>query len=287
MRRKFLVIAVAALVGISAAALNGLTQRGGRGQAPPLDIQEVADGLYVIVGSGGNVSARVTSEGVIIVDDKFERNYDEIIARIKGVTNQPVKYVFNTHNHGDHVGGNPQFGSLAQILAHTNVRANMLRNDQPGPPTMVYTDQAAVHLGGAEVRAIHFGRGHTNGDSAIYFPDLRTIHTGDLFVSAGTPFIDYSNGGDSTEWLDTIDGILSLDADKVIPGHGDVVTKAGLREFRTKFQTTQRRTSTAIRQGATKENLAERVDLEDIGWAWEGRLLRSLEGFYDEMAGDR
>ena len=162
MRRKFLLIAVAAVVGMSAAAVNGLTQRGGRGQAPPLDIQEVADGLYVIIGSGGNVSARVTSDGVIIVDDKFERNYDEIIARIKGVTNQPVKYVFNTHNHGDHVGGNPRFGALAQILAHTNVRRqHAAERSNPGPPTMVYTDQASVHLGDAEVLAIHFGRGHT------------------------------------------------------------------------------------------------------------------------------
>jgi len=285
MRKRLLVVTIAAIVGMSAAAVDGLTQRGrGRGQAPPLDVREVTDGLYVIVGSGGNVSARVTSEGVILIDDKFERNYDEIIERIQGVTSQPVKYVINTHNHGDHVGGNARIGAIAQVMAHENVRANMLRADQAGPPAIVYTDTATVHLGGVEARAIHLGRGHTNGDSVVYFPDLRVVHAGDLFVTDGTPFVDYGNGGGATEWLDTLDRIAEIDADTVITGHGDVGDMVTLREFRQKFETAQSRTRAAIRSGATKENLAERVQLDDLGWAFEGRLLRSLDGFYDEMA---
>ncbi len=285
MRKKTLLIAIVAFVSMTAAAMTGLTQRGrGRGQAPPLDIREVVDGLYVIVGSGGNVSARVTSEGIILIDDKFERNYDEIVSKIGSVTDQPVKYVINTHHHGDHTGGNANFSAIAQVIAHTNVRANILRNEQAGPPSIVYTDQASVHLGGVEARAIHLGRGHTDGDSVVYFPDLRVVHTGDLFITDGGPLIDYANGGDSTEWLDTLDRIAEIDADTFVSGHGEVATKAELREFRRNLQMTQQRTREAIRNGATKENLAERVKLDDLGWAWEGRLLRSLDGFYDEMA---
>ena len=212
----------------------------------------------------------MTSEGVILIDDKFERNYAEITEKIRAITNQPVKYVINTHNHGDHVGGNTRFGAIAEVLAHENVRANMLRADQAGPPAIVYTDRATVHLGGVEARAIHLGRGHTNGDSVVYFPDLRVVHAGDLFVTDGTPFIDYRNGGDATEWLDTLDRIAEIDADTVITGHGDIVDMAVLRGFRQKFTTAQTRTREAIRGGATKDNLAERVQLDDLGWLSRG-----------------
>ena len=122
MRNKIPIIALAALVAAGAAGMTARTQQ----QAQPLAISEVANGLYVITGSGGNVGVRVTDEGVIVVDDKYEENYEEILSNIRSVTNQPVKYVLNTHHHGDHTGSNAQFANIAQVIAHENVRVNIL-----------------------------------------------------------------------------------------------------------------------------------------------------------------
>ena len=282
MSRKFLVIAIAAVVGAGAAGLVVLTQQQG------LEIQEVADGLYMIVGNGGNVGVRVTSEGVVVVDDKFEQNYDDIIARIRSVTDQPVKYVLNTHHHGDHTGGNEKFSAVAQVVAHSNVRTNILNGNQSGAPSIIFTDQTSVFLGDAEVQAHYVGRGHTNGDAVIYFPDLRTVHTGDLFVG-GTPFIDYANGGSSIEWLTTLDNILELDFETVIPGHGGLMTKNDIREFRRKFETLQDRGRELISSGVTKDQFGSRLNGDDLGWPIEGSLFgrRSLPDFYDELAGNR
>ena len=190
MRNKFLIVALAAFAGVSAAALSAFTQ----GQAqPPLAITEVVEGLYMITGPGGNIGVRVTGDGVIVIDDKFERNYDEIMTNIRSVTDEPVKYVLNTHHHGDHTGSNAQFAQNAPVIAHKNVRANILRNGQTGPPSIIFSNDTAVFVGDVEVQAHHMGRGHTNGDSVIYFPDLRVIHGGDL-LNTGNIFIDFNNG---------------------------------------------------------------------------------------------
>ena len=278
MKNKMLVIVLAAIVGTAAAAAGVWSE------LQSLDITEVKDGLYMITGNGGNIGVRVTSEGVVVIDDKFEQNYEEILSNIASVTNQPVKYVLNTHHHGDHAGSNLQFAAIAQVIAHANVRTNMIRGNQAGPPSIVYTDQTAVFLGDTEVRAHYVGRGHTDGDSVIYFPDLRTIHTGDLIVG-GTLYIDYPNGGTSIEWLDTIDNILELDVDTVIPGHGGLMTKDDVREFRGKIETLQQRGRELISQGVSKEQFGSRLNADDIGWQIEGSLFgrASLSGFYDEL----
>ena len=138
------------------------------------EIRKIKDGLFVIPGydgavTGGNVAVRVTSEGTIIVDDRFPPSSKEIAGKVRSVTSQPIKYVLSTHSHGDHSGGHPEFIASAEIIAHRNNRANMIRNKQAAPPRVVFADQAAVFLGGVEVQAIHLGRGHTNGDAVIYF----------------------------------------------------------------------------------------------------------------------
>ena len=166
------------LVAVVAAAAVAIVVTGQ--EAEPLSVTPVKDGLYYINGVGGNVGVRVTDAGVVLVDDKFPRNVDAIRARVAEVTDQPIRYVINTHHHGDHAGGNVGFIDTADVIAHENARKNMIRNEQDAPPRIVYTDQTAVHLGGVEVRAHHLGRGHTNGDSVVYFPDLRTVHGGDL-----------------------------------------------------------------------------------------------------------
>jgi cyclase len=282
MRTKVLVIALAAVVGMGAAGLTAFTQE----DAPPLTIAEVADGLYMIEGSGGNVAVRVTDEGAIVVDDKFEYNYDEIMERIGEVTNQPVKYVLNTHHHGDHSGGNIHFADSVQIIGHENVRANILRANQGGEPPIVFSESATVYLGGAGAEAHHVGRGHTNGDSVILFPDLGVIHTGDLVIG-GSPFMDYGNGGSGAEWAETVNRILELDFDTVIPGHGPVMTRDQVREFRNKLETMLERAKALVSEGVSKDAFVEQLEVEDLGWNYSGGFAASsIPNLYDELSAE-
>src|SRR5690242_54725 len=143
-------------------------------------LNKITDDLYEIEGDGGNVAFYITNEGVILVDDKFEYDFNDIMAKIKSVTPQPVKYVLNTHHHGDHTGSNAQFQPAAEIISTANSRKNLVDGKQTGAPHIVFTDQAEVFLGGKQVQMRYFGRGHTNGDAMVYFPALRVLHTGDL-----------------------------------------------------------------------------------------------------------
>jgi cyclase len=257
-------------------------------------ITKIKEGLYVIPGydgaaTGGNVAVRVTSEGAIIVDDKLPTHYQEIVDKVKSVTPQPIKYVLSTHQHGDHTGSNVQFLKTAEILMHRNARANMIQAKLPSPGRIVYSTEQSVFLGGVEVRMHYMGRGHTNGDSVIYFPDLRTIHTGDLVVwgkrSQGTtltPNMDYAAGhGSGKEWVATLDNMLKLEFDVAIPGHGPVLTKADVREFRNKMQTLNDRMAALIKSGGIKGDVASKIKLDDLGWPFPPD---ALNGLYDELS---
>jgi cyclase len=214
MRQTILLLAFA-FVGLVALPGPGRAQPSQKAR-PPLEIEKVTDDLYVIIGNGGNVAVLVTNEGVVLVDDKFEQDYDAIIAQVKTVTAQPVKYVFNTHHHSDHAGGNARFIEVAEIISHKNARANIAGKKRAGaapamrPARIVFTDETSVFLGGKEVRARYFGRGHTNGDIIIYFPAQRVIHTGDLMAGV-TPLIDYPGGGSIVEWIKTIDTAVAAE----------------------------------------------------------------------------
>ena len=269
-------------------------RRGGQPPAPAaaLQIQQVKPGLYAILNPGSNtIAVRVTSEGVLIVDDMFAQHFDQIVGLIKSVTDQPVRYVISTHHHGDHTGGNAQFlKANATVVGHKNARAAMMggANPQPGPPPITYTTEAAVHLGGAEVQLHHVGRGHTNGDTIVYFPDLRVMATGDLFVVLpNVPTIDYANGGSTLQWVPTIDNILKFEFDTVIPGHGPVATKADLQRFKERVVTLQTRTRELIKKGVTRDQYLAQLKVDDLGWTLNPTTLfvrNSAPGFYDELA---
>ena len=263
------------------------TQNQGK-QAPQLTINKVKDDLYNIEGDGGNVAVLVTSEGVILVDDKFDRDHDAIVANIKSVTNQPVKYVLSTHHHADHSGGNAKFLPTAEVISTANARTNILEHKQSNAPPdvaparLVFTQETAVFLGGKEARARHFGRGHTNGDAVIYFPALRTIHTGDLM--AGTsPLIDYPGGGSVVEWTKTLDAAMKLDFDTVIPGHGKVTNKAGLLAYRDNVEKLRNRVSGLIREGKGQDDVGK-VVMAEYGWAAGSLNMQwSLPGMMTEL----
>ena len=253
-----------------------------------LSIEQVKDGLYSISGSGGNVGIRVTTEGVILIDDKFPRNFAEIQELGSQVSDQPLRYVLNTHHHGDHSGGNIEYINISEIIAHQNARDNMVRGNQDAPPRLVFTDQTAVYLGGVEVRAFYMGRGHTNGDAVIYFPDLQTVHGGDLLHTIA-PFIDYANGGSSKGWVSTMNNILSLDFDTAIPGHGDVMNRNDVVAFRNQMEAVRARMAELIRSGMAKNEASERIRTSDLSWTMQADGLfmqRSIPGFYDEIAAE-
>jgi glyoxylase-like metal-dependent hydrolase (beta-lactamase superfamily II) len=228
---------------------------------PPLGTEKIADDLYVIIGSGGNVGVLVTDEGVILVDAKFAEDYEGIIAQVKTITDKPVKYVINTHHHSDHSGGNTRFIEVAEIISHKNARANIVAGRQGGAPAnmqparIVFTDETSVFLGGKEVRARYFGRGHTNGDIVVYFPAQRVLHTGDLMAGV-TPLIDYPGGGSIVEWSKTVDAAMAaFDFDKVIPGHGTVTNRAGLQTYRDNVIKMRTEVASLIKQGKSQEDV--------------------------------
>ncbi len=242
----------------------GLTAILGRAQTPPraaLVTEKVKDDLYVIIGNGGNVAFLVTDEGVILIDDKFDADHDAILAQVKTITDKPVKYVFNTHCHSDHSGGNAKMLPIAEIISHKNSRTNILENKQSNaepnmqPARVVFSEETSVFLGGKEVRARYFGRGHTNGDIVIYFPAQRVIHTGDLMANV-TPLIDYAGGGSIVEWTKTVDAATAaFDFDTVIPGHGKVTDRAGLKTYRDNVEKMRAAIAPMIREGKTKDEV--------------------------------
>ena len=255
-------------------------------QDPPagqLTISMVKDDLYQIVGDGGNVAVYVTGEGVILVDDKFEPDYEQIVTKVKSVTSQPIKYILNTHHHSDHSGGNVKFEPTVEIISTANAPKNIVEKKQPGAPAnMTFTDETSVYLGGKEVRAKYFGRGHTNGDAVIYFPALKTIHTGDL-MAGNTPQIDYLGGGSVVEWTKTLDGAMMLDFDTVIPGHGAVTNKAGLMTYRNNVEKLRTRVQGLVRAGKSQDEVGK-VMMAEYGWAANSLPMQwSLPGMMAEL----
>jgi glyoxylase-like metal-dependent hydrolase (beta-lactamase superfamily II) len=250
------------------------------------------ENLYVIPGfdggmSGGNVAVLVTEDGVLIVDNKFSYSYLEIMEMVRRVTPQPVRYVLNTHHHADHAGSNASFMPAAQVVAHRNVRKNMLANDLSGVPEVLFEQSATIFLGGQEVQSHHFGRGHTDGDSVIFFPQLGAVHTGDLFVwgerldgSTLAPFIDFANGGSAAEWTATLDRLLALDFDTVIPGHGPILRKADVRVFRSKFDQLLTRVQILIDNGVTHDSIVSEIDIADLNWPMPATRIEQI---YDEL----
>jgi len=248
----------------------------------PLTLQKVTANLYVLSGDGGNAAFLPTSEGTILVDDKFAQDVPQIIEKIKSVTDQPIRYVLNTHQHGDHTGGNAGLlAAHAEIVIHKNARANMQKGEMPGLPHITYADETQVFAGGREVIAHHFGRGHTNGDAVIYFPSERVLHTGDLLV-AGAPFCDTSAGGSIKEWDQTLQKALQYDFDTVIPGHGPVMKRADLEKYIHTVATIRDRVKQACAGGAS--DAVKRIDLKDLGFTTGGMFERGVPGMCQELA---
>ena len=268
----------ALLVRASAALLTLLGTWAAYTQAPvaprPATSQKVKDNLYMISGEGGYVAALITDEGILLVDDMYDRNYAAVMGQVKALSDKPIRYVLNTHQHDDHSGGNAQMlAASVEIIAHK----------QPGAPRITFTDEMQVHLGGKEIHTRHYGRGHTGGDAVIFFPDLKVIHTGDLFLTRpALPYIDYANGGSAIEWTKALDEVLKLDFDTIIPGHGPLSDRAGLLKWQTDFAAMRSRVGGMVRQGKSKDEISQTL-VKDFGWPAGGLAIQQVDAFIAEM----
>lgn len=260
-------------------------------QPPKLTLKSVAPNLYVIEGDGGNVAVYVTGDGVVLVDDKYEQEHDAIIEAVAAVTSQPVKYVINTHYHADHSGGNKWMSLMnVQIISTEQSRMNIVKR-VPGndawpfaqPANVVFTDQQSVFLGGKEIRAKFFGRGHTNGDAFVYFPAVRVVHTGDD-MAGSSPYIDYPGGGSLLEFTDTVDKAMKeWPFETVIPGHGNVTNRAGLQAYRDNVAKMREQVSALVKGGKTQAEVAAFMEKE---YNWRPNSLYqlwSVPGFMTEF----
>jgi cyclase len=258
--------------------------------APRPAIKQLKPDLYEIEGTSngsgdvGNVAVYVTGEGVILVDDRFDRDHDDILFLVKSVTAQPIKYVINTHHHGDHTGGNAKLQPAVEMIAQINARQHMIDGKMPGPPPIAFLDEADIFLGGKQVRAIYNGRGHTDGDIAVYFPAEKTVHLGDLLAGTNgvtNPVMDYKNGASIRDWPATLDGVLKLDFDTVIPGHGAVTTKAGLLAHRNKVAAIRDRVTGMLHDGESKDTISQ-VLLQQFDW--KPINMRGVDGMMAELS---
>jgi glyoxylase-like metal-dependent hydrolase (beta-lactamase superfamily II) len=250
MRRSAVLAAILAIGGISITVSVLRAQQKGPTPAglKATTIEKVRDNLYVITGSGvanpdtfsgGNTAVFVTEQGVVLVDTKLPGWGQPLLERIKTVTDKPVTTIINTHTHGDHTGSNEFFKGAVTIVAHENTRTNMAKLDAFSGdksrflPGKTYKDTLTIGTGRDQIDLRYFGAGHTNGDTFVIFPAIRTLHAGDMFAWKALPYIDTRNGGSVTAHAQTLaDVVASIkNVDTVLTGHTPVLTWNDLREY--------------------------------------------------------
>src|SRR6266545_3341191 len=278
-----------------AAGARTAQAQGPQTPALPQRLEKIHDDLYVIIGEGSNTTVYLTDEGVILVDSKFDRNYDEMVALVKTLTDKPIKYVINTHGHGDHVGSNQKMLATAQIVGHANARASLIRAKlTPAPPQITYTDQMGIFLGGKEVDLYHFDRCHTDGDTMIYFPAHKVLASGDCFntgngrglnptnsTTAGF-YVDYTTGGSLLSWPKVAAAALKLDWDVVVPGHGPLTNRAGFLKWQAAVGTLTTRVTAMVREGKPVADIREML-VKEFGWEPMSASIRSVDGMVAEL----
>lgn len=221
--------------------------------------------VTMIKGRGGNIAVSAGEDGVFIIDDQLEPLTDQLVAAIRSISEEPIRFVINTHYHGDHVGGNEKIGKAgAVIIAHDNIRERMsvdqfnhfFNNTTPAwpkgaLPVVTFNDQVTLHFNGEAVTAYHVPHGHTDGDSIVYFSESNVLHMGDVFFNGRYPYIDLDGGGTIQGLISAVEkGVgLSDGETRVIAGHGPVSDRAGLQEYHDFLVTVRDRVQALVDQG--------------------------------------
>ncbi len=250
-------------------------------------------GVYMLMGSGGNIGLSVGEDGAFVVDDQFAPLTEKIKAAIAGVTDQPVKWVLNTHWHGDHTGGNENFGGDgALIVAHDNVYkrlnpaefAQLVGRSQQALeaalPVVTFDESMTFHWNGEDLHAFHVEHAHTDGDVIIHYRGSDIYHMGDTFFRGRYPFIDVDSGGNVDGVIAAADLVLRMSGSstRLIPGHGDLATREDLRDYREMLSTVRSRVAQFVRDGKTQEEAVAARPTADLDAAW-GATQESAEGF--------
>lgn len=233
--------------------------------------EAVADNLYLLTGAGGNMALFIGDDGAFMVDDQFAPLSDKILTAVSELTDQPLRFVINTHWHGDHTGGNENMGKAgALIVAHENVRKRMSTEqftklwDRTTPaspaaalPVITFTDATTFHWNGDEVRVQHVGPAHTDGDSIIVFKNANVIHMGDTFFNGSYPYVDLSAGGSVNGVIENARRVLELadEQTKIIPGHGPLTDKKGLQQYHDLLVRLRAKIKTLVDAGNTREQV--------------------------------
>lgn len=221
---------------------------------------QLTSNTYMLVGLGGNIGVSVGEDGILIIDNQFAPLTPKILKALKTLSNKPVKIVVNTHHHGDHTGGNENFGNLgATIMSHDNVKTR-LKEKAPkvALPVITYNDKMSIEINGETVIVIHVDNAHTDGDSLLYFTKSNVLHTGDTYFNGRYPYIDLKSGGSINGYIDAVKkGLMLVDADtKIIPGHGDLSNKSEYEAFLKMLQTLKTNISSEIKNGKTEDDVA-------------------------------
>ena len=272
-----------------------------------MKVTKVAGDVYMLQGAGGNIGASVGEDGIVIVDDQYAPLADKIQAALKGITDKPVRFIINTHYHGDHTGGNAYFQKQAPIIAHDNVRKRLESGGaagnggsvhmdvKPSPkealPIITFDHDVTVHLNGEDIRALYFPAGHTDGDSIIFFPKSNVIHMGDDFVTYGFPFIDVDSGGSINGMIDGVEKVIAqVPADvKIIPGHGPVSNLDDVRAYLTMLKATRDVVAKALKEGRSLDQMKQ-AKLLDPWKKYSGDFISEdvfLETLYNSLSGQK
>jgi len=246
--RRLTTLSTVIFIGLVAAGLSAWHQ-----PAAPrvIEVDKLADNLYLLRGGGGNTAAFVTADGVVLVDTKLPGWGQALLEAVKTFTDKPVTTVINTHTHYDHTNGQAEFPPTVAIIAHANTKTYMEQSNpvyglqsgpQPNPfrdaggrgyPTRTFTDTLTIGSGAERIDIHHVGRAHTGGDAFIVFSALRVMHVGDVFPAKDLPIMDINNGGSGVAYADTLDKAAALPGvDRIINGHSpELTTPADLREY--------------------------------------------------------
>ena len=249
---------------------------------------KVAGNVYMLEGSGGNIGVSVGSDGILIVDDQFAPLADKIRAALRGLNQGKLRFILNTHWHGDHTGGNVAFGPEAPIIAHDNVRKRLsteqriefFKSTVPAAPkealpVITFNQSLSVHFNGEEVRAIHFPNGHTDGDSVIFFTTSNVVHLGDNFFAGAFPFVDVDNGGNVVGLTKNIGEIITKipAGAKLIPGHGPLATIDDLKLYhRMLLETTD-----IVRKKVAAGKTVDQIKSEGLPEEWKSWGTRFIK----------
>jgi cyclase len=297
--RRALVLGLLIAAGTLSVVVGGYQGQAPRATLP--DLTKVKDNLYIIESSspadrsmftGGNTGVFIMDTGVLVVDTKLAGYGNDILQKIRKVTDKPVTTIVNTHTHGDHTGSNEGFPTSVEIVTHENTKANMAKMDAFKSdkakflPKRTFADKLTLFSGKNRVELYYFGAGHTNGDTWIFYPELRVLQTGDMFPWRDAPLFDRANGGSGIEFPRTIGKALAAikNVDAVIPGHSPVTTLKDLQEYQRYNADLVAATEAAMKAGKSTEQAAASINLTDKYKGYQSeRLKAAVDAIYAEL----